>query len=136
MPPQECVDKGCDARMTKLEDQLEHIENPESGALGQLHEKLNSKVSFQVFIWVVAGSFAFTSLAAGALYTSRESMFNKQDKVISDANSAQDKRIEEALNEVRAMRMDLDATRQAANEAKASIDAHRLYTEGFKKKER
>jgi hypothetical protein len=151
MPPIECVEKGCTGRMDGFEKRLDNIDNVEDGALATLHEKINgiqkdtldtltksarSKVSFKLFIWVVGASFVFTGVCTGALYTTRTELFAAQDTRIVEANAAQNALIQDAINEVRAMRMDLDATKQAAYEAKVSIDAHRTYTEGWGKKKK
>lgn len=133
MPPQECIDKGCHDRMVKLEEQMMQLTNPEDGALGQLHEKVNgvekSNVSFKLFIWAVGAAFTFTGLCTGALYKSRQELFAAQDKRIEEGNTAQNMLIQDAINEVRAMRKDIEDT-------KIAIEAHRAFTEGWKKKER
>ncbi len=121
MPPKACIDGGCDDRITSLEDFREHLENPESGALGQIHEKINKKVSWAslgtvttIFLFVIAGAFAYTTI-------SNANIRNEQ----KDANVAQDKRIDDLIKALQENNANSLAALNAINE-------HRAYTEGIK----
>ena len=133
MPPIECVEKGCHDRMIKMETRLDHIDNSEGGALGQLHEKMNAigkgKVSWKLFVAAMTLALGFTSISTAGLYTSRKDLFEKQDKYIQDLNAAQNTRIEEALQRIEKMQAALDLQ-------VISLYEHRIYTgERVKKSE-
>lgn len=127
MAPKDCVEKGCTDRMTSLEKDMDAINNPENGALAQMHEKINSKVSMGalsgilvVFLFIVGGAYAYTTLSTSGL---------KAD--MKDADAARDLAMDEMKKQIMVMIKDNQDTRLVIQQARDSIDAHRRYTEGI-----
>jgi hypothetical protein len=115
--PQECIDKGCVERMDKLDENMERLINPEDGVIGKLHDKINSRIPWTfasimliVFIFVVGGSYTYTTLAIASA---------KKD--FKESNDIQDKRVDE-------LRDDIKKLRDEVKTQSDSLLAHRMYT--------
>lgn len=121
MPPIECLEKGCVNRMDGFEKRLDKIDNVEDGALAQLHEKANGKVSFSLFVWIIAATFTFTGIATAALYTSRKDLFEGQDKRIDEINAAQDRLVQYMI-------LRLDKQEETLTMLANALAEHRAFT--------
>ncbi len=118
----------CKEKFDEVRKHLDFVTNPESGALSQMHEKMNEKISWVamevgavVLIFILGGSFAYTALEASSIRSN-----------IKNSNDAQDAQSAELRAEFSSLRNDLRDVLTEAKEATASINAHREYTEGRK----
>ena len=118
MPPKDCVEKGCDSRMSKLEDDMNDLINPESGVVGKLYSALNTKVTSKyliivltVFMSIIGAAFTYTTLSASSLgeeiKTTNDHTANVVLIEMRATNKAQDDQILALKEELKSIRNDM-----------------------------
>lgn len=87
---QVCIDRGCERRFECIEIRQDRVDNPENGAIKQLHEKVNKMVRFSTFTKsIAAGWIVFAFIVGGIVgYVVTENA--RQDRLIEMVNGKLD----------------------------------------------